>query len=152
MWYRGSAHESIVPYQAFECADGLMYMVGAGNDKQVGSAKQSFIKYVSGTSMGLHEYGAAADDAPALHCRVLSAQFEKLSKAVGMPELSSDPRFVTNRDRTKHRKELVAILQKAFKYGNDCCGSCRYRLPPSQGLDPFVSAYHQLMAFSGVCA
>lgn len=32
---RGSGHESIVPYQAFECKDGLMYMVGAGNDKQV---------------------------------------------------------------------------------------------------------------------
>lgn len=32
-----------MPYQAFECADGLMYMVGAGNDKQVRSAKQSFI-------------------------------------------------------------------------------------------------------------
>ncbi len=31
---RGTAHESIVPYQAFECKDG-MYMVGAGNDKQV---------------------------------------------------------------------------------------------------------------------
>lgn len=30
---RGTAHESIVPYQAFECKDG-MYMVGAGNDKQ----------------------------------------------------------------------------------------------------------------------
>lgn len=32
--HRGTAHESIVPYQAFECKDG-MYMVGAGNDKQV---------------------------------------------------------------------------------------------------------------------
>ena len=30
----GTAHESIVPYQAFECQDG-MFMVGAGNDKQV---------------------------------------------------------------------------------------------------------------------
>jgi crotonobetainyl-CoA:carnitine CoA-transferase CaiB-like acyl-CoA transferase len=34
MFSRGSAHESIVPYQAFECKDG-MYMVGAGNDRQV---------------------------------------------------------------------------------------------------------------------
>ena len=32
--YRGTAHESIVPYQAFKCKDGK-YMVGAGNDKQV---------------------------------------------------------------------------------------------------------------------
>ncbi|EWM29343.1 caib baif -transferase family protein c7orf10-like isoform 1 [Nannochloropsis gaditana] len=29
----GTAHESIVPYQAFSCKDGK-YMVGAGNDKQ----------------------------------------------------------------------------------------------------------------------
>jgi crotonobetainyl-CoA:carnitine CoA-transferase CaiB-like acyl-CoA transferase len=32
--HRGTAHESIVPYQAFKCKDGK-YMVGAGNDKQV---------------------------------------------------------------------------------------------------------------------
>lgn len=31
---RGTAHESIVPYQAFKCKDGK-YMIGAGNDKQV---------------------------------------------------------------------------------------------------------------------
>jgi crotonobetainyl-CoA:carnitine CoA-transferase CaiB-like acyl-CoA transferase len=33
-YHRGTAHESIVPYQAFKCKDGK-YMVGAGNDKQV---------------------------------------------------------------------------------------------------------------------
>ncbi len=70
---RGSAHESIVPYQAFECKDG-MYMVGAGND----------------------------------------TQFAKLAAAIGRPELSEDPRFCTNRDRTQHRKVLVDLLQTTF--------------------------------------
>lgn len=42
-------------------------------------------------------------------------QFVKLAAAVGMPELSSDPRFVTNKDRTKNRKLLIPILQQAFK-------------------------------------
>lgn len=42
------------------------------------------------------------------------SQFEKLAAAVGMPELSKDPRFRTNRDRTKHRKVLVDLLQTFF--------------------------------------
>ncbi|GAB5029534.1 caib baif -transferase family protein c7orf10 homolog [Nannochloropsis oceanica] len=69
----GTAHESIVPYQAFKCKDGK-YMIGAGNDKQ----------------------------------------FEKLAVAVGMPELSQDPRFRTNKDRTEHRKILINLLQTFF--------------------------------------
>lgn len=71
---RGTAHESIVPYQAFECKDG-MYMVGAGNDKQ----------------------------------------FEKLAAAIGMPELSQDGRFRTNRDRTQNRAALIPILEAKFR-------------------------------------
>lgn len=72
--FRGTAHESIVPYQAFECKDG-MYMVGAGNDKQ----------------------------------------FERLMSAIGMPELSQDPRFRTNRDRTQHRAAFIPILEAKFR-------------------------------------
>ena len=33
----GTAHPSIVPYQVFRCKDGFI-MIGAGNDKQVGSS------------------------------------------------------------------------------------------------------------------
>lgn len=31
-----------------------------------------------------------------------------------MPELSNDPRFRTNKDRTEHRKILVDLLQTFF--------------------------------------
>ena len=31
-----------------------------------------------------------------------------------MPELSKDPRFRTNKDRTQHRKVLVGLLQTFF--------------------------------------
>jgi len=31
-----------------------------------------------------------------------------------MPELSNDPRFRTNKDRTEHRKILVDLLQTVF--------------------------------------
>jgi crotonobetainyl-CoA:carnitine CoA-transferase CaiB-like acyl-CoA transferase len=39
-------------------------------------------------------------------------QFIKLAAAVGMPELSKDPRFMTNKDRTANRRVLIEILQK----------------------------------------
>jgi crotonobetainyl-CoA:carnitine CoA-transferase CaiB-like acyl-CoA transferase len=42
------------------------------------------------------------------------SQFEKLAVAVEMPELSQDPRFRTNKDRTEHRKILIDLLQTFF--------------------------------------
>lgn len=44
-----------------------------------------------------------------------STQFEKLAVAIGMPELSRDPRFKTNRDRTQNRAALLPILEAKFK-------------------------------------
>jgi crotonobetainyl-CoA:carnitine CoA-transferase CaiB-like acyl-CoA transferase len=39
------------------------------------------------------------------------AQFERLARVVGMPELASDPRFATNQDRVANRAELETILE-----------------------------------------
>lgn len=41
-------------------------------------------------------------------------QFVQLCQLIGLPELASDTRFVTNPDRVKHRHELIPILQQAF--------------------------------------
>lgn len=41
----------------------------------------------------------------------LDHQWAALSKAMGAPELASDPRFKTNADRLKNLKELIATLE-----------------------------------------
>lgn len=38
------------------------------------------------------------------------ASWERLPEALGLPELSGDPRFKTNADRMKHRAELSALV------------------------------------------
>ncbi|GAA3524147.1 CaiB/BaiF CoA transferase family protein [Nocardioides daeguensis] len=41
-------------------------------------------------------------------------QFARLAAALGRPELSSDPRFVTNGDRVAHRDALLPLLEEAL--------------------------------------
>jgi crotonobetainyl-CoA:carnitine CoA-transferase CaiB-like acyl-CoA transferase len=42
------------------------------------------------------------------------AQWEKLAGVLGQPELPTDPRFVTNQDRIRHRAALNAVLEPIF--------------------------------------
>ena len=65
----GTAHESIVPYQAFATSDGYL-TVGGGNDRQ----------------------------------------FRELCHRIGCTQLSSDPKYLTNSLRVKHRRELIDQL------------------------------------------
>ncbi|XP_037909295.1 succinate--hydroxymethylglutarate CoA-transferase [Hermetia illucens] len=65
----GTAHESIVPYEAFK------------------------------TSSGYITIGTGSDD-----------QFKSLCKFLGISELATDPKYLTNSDRVKNRKELISIL------------------------------------------
>ncbi|NRI69215.1 CoA transferase [Rhodococcus sp. MS16] len=37
-------------------------------------------------------------------------QFASLAAVLGVPEIVTDPRFVANRDRHKHREELIALI------------------------------------------
>lgn len=41
-------------------------------------------------------------------------QFARLARSVGMPELSSDPKFQKNEDRFKNREELAQLLQNVL--------------------------------------
>lgn len=42
-------------------------------------------------------------------------QFAKFCDVAGRPELAQDPRFVRNRDRVRHRAELVPLLEALMK-------------------------------------
>ncbi len=41
-------------------------------------------------------------------------QFRRLCEALGRPEISTDPRFLTNQERVKHRAEMRALLGAAL--------------------------------------
>lgn len=56
---------------------------------------------------------ATADGAVVISAYV-DAHFCRLAQAVGMPELATDPRFITNADRVAHRPQLLAALSVAF--------------------------------------
>lgn len=65
----GTAHPSIVPYEAFRTKSGHLTL-GTGSD----------------------------------------AQFKALCRRLGIEEVGSDPKFLTNTDRVKHRGELIELL------------------------------------------
>nr|CAG4640011.1 EOG090X05UC [Daphnia pulex]SVE84859.1 EOG090X05UC [Daphnia pulex] len=69
----GTAHESIVPYQAFPTSDGYV-TVGGTNDRQ----------------------------------------FRELCSRICRSDLSSDPKYLTNALRVKHRSELVDEIGKTL--------------------------------------
>jgi crotonobetainyl-CoA:carnitine CoA-transferase CaiB-like acyl-CoA transferase len=45
---------------------------------------------------------------------VKDSHFVALCNAIGRPELATDPRYITNPDRTKHEAELRALFREAF--------------------------------------
>lgn len=69
----GNAHPNIVPYQAFETADGHL-ILAVGND----------------------------------------AQFARFCRLADLPELATDVRFATNRDRVAHRETLIPLVADAL--------------------------------------
>jgi succinate---hydroxymethylglutarate CoA-transferase len=84
----GTAHPSVVPYQALPCKDGFI-IIGAGNNKQV--------------CTGIITYSVPAMIDP-------PQQFEILCRILNLPELSTDPRFSSNSLRVQNRDVLINIL------------------------------------------
>lgn len=82
----GTAHESIVPYQAFPCK----YSSG-GDD-----TRSTEIQYIL--------VGAGND-----------AQFVKLCSILGIPDLAQDERYLSNASRVKHRQSLISVLERIFQ-------------------------------------
>ncbi|KAF5345539.1 hypothetical protein D9758_012028 [Tetrapyrgos nigripes] len=73
----GTAHTSVVPYQAFPCKDGFI-IIGAGSDKQ----------------------------------------FVTLCRILNLPDLSTDPRFLSNALRVTNRDTLINILSNKLMEEN----------------------------------
>lgn len=71
----GSAHPTIVPYQAFRTLDDEYVVIAITNEKFWN-----------------------------IFCSLL-----------GLKQVADDPRFATNRDRVKHRDELLEILEREFQ-------------------------------------
>ncbi|CAH1665246.1 Acetyl-CoA:oxalate CoA-transferase [Hyphomicrobiales bacterium] len=42
-------------------------------------------------------------------------QFRRFCRAIGLPDLASDPRYATNRKRTEHRNSLLPLLEEQLR-------------------------------------
>jgi crotonobetainyl-CoA:carnitine CoA-transferase CaiB-like acyl-CoA transferase len=94
-------------------------------DSQIASLSHSAVGYlVSGTvpkrmgsvaPTGSPSQMFHCEDAPIMLVVGNDPQFGRLTKELGVPELASDPRFVTNRLRIQNRSELNAIIEPIFR-------------------------------------
>lgn len=79
---------------------GLSYLVSGVAPHRMGNAHPSIVPYqVLPVSDG-HLIVAVGND----------AQFARFAAVLGVPELATDPRFLHNADRVKHRAELTPII------------------------------------------
>ncbi|GGC98458.1 CaiB/BaiF CoA transferase family protein [Pontibacillus salipaludis] len=70
-------------------------------------------------------------------------QFRSLCRLLGQPQLSEDPRFITNPDRVAHRQQLTPLLQKAFSkqstaYWKELCDKEGVPFGPIQTINELV--------------
>lgn len=72
--------------------------------KRWGTAHESIVPYETfKTSSGYLTVGTGSDE-----------QFKSLCTLLDVENLSKDPKYLTNQDRVKHRKELISILSNIF--------------------------------------
>lgn len=83
---------------------GAGYLNGAGVPAAMGNQHPSIAPYET----------LATADGPLAVAVGNDRQFATMAQAVGRPDLASDPRFATNRDRVAHRDELVGELESAL--------------------------------------
>jgi crotonobetainyl-CoA:carnitine CoA-transferase CaiB-like acyl-CoA transferase len=80
------------------------YLVGGVVPGRLGTAHPNIVPYQAFTTGDGHLMLAVGND----------AQFRRLLSVLGLDTLAADPRFLSNQARTRHREELVGLLQKAF--------------------------------------
>jgi crotonobetainyl-CoA:carnitine CoA-transferase CaiB-like acyl-CoA transferase len=83
---------------------GAGYINGAGVPAAMGNQHPSIAPYET----------LATSDGPLAVAVGNDRQFATMAQALGRADLAGDPRFVTNRDRVAHRKELVGELEAAL--------------------------------------
>ncbi len=85
----------------------LNYMTSGVAPKRAGNAHQNLVPYQVFAASDGHLIVAVGND----------SQFRNYCGAIGLPELSADPRFATNPQRVKNRAELVPLLTERMATG-----------------------------------
>jgi len=80
------------------------YLVGGLNPTRLGNAHPNIVPYQSFVARDGHLIVAVGND----------AQFRRFVIALQRPELAEDVRFASNRDRVRHREQLIPLLQAAL--------------------------------------
>jgi crotonobetainyl-CoA:carnitine CoA-transferase CaiB-like acyl-CoA transferase len=77
------------------------YLVGGLNPTRLGNAHPNIVPYQSFVARDGHLIVAVGND----------GQYRRFVTELGCPELADDPRFVSNRERVRHREQLIPLLQ-----------------------------------------
>jgi crotonobetainyl-CoA:carnitine CoA-transferase CaiB-like acyl-CoA transferase len=85
----------------------LNFMTSGVAPKRAGNAHQNLVPYQVFAAADGHLIVAVGND----------SQFRNYCGAIGLPELSADPRFSTNPQRVKNRTELVPLLAERMATG-----------------------------------
>ena len=84
---------------------GVNYLNAHEEASRWGTEHVSIVPYAAfKTKNGFFTIGAGSD-----------SQFKELCETLKVPELATDPKFVSNQQRVKHRDELKTILTKIFE-------------------------------------
>ena len=81
------------------------YLVTGVPPKRLGNAHPQIVPYQA----------FAASDGWFILAVGNDAQFARMARAIGRPELARDPRFRTNKDRVQNRAALIPILEAVFR-------------------------------------
>ena len=84
---------------------GANYLASGVAPKRAGNAHQNIVPYQVFEAADGHLILAVGND----------GQFAKFCQVAGVPELASDPRFVKNADRVRHREVLVPMLAEVLR-------------------------------------
>ncbi|MGE8657416.1 MAG: CaiB/BaiF CoA transferase family protein [Achromobacter sp.] len=85
----------------------LNYMTSGNAPRRAGNAHQNLVPYQVFAASDGHLIVAVGND----------SQFRNYCGAIGLPELSADPRFSTNPQRVKNREALVPLLAERMASG-----------------------------------
>ncbi|EHK66753.1 CaiB/BaiF CoA transferase family protein [Achromobacter arsenitoxydans] len=85
----------------------LNFMTSGTAPRRAGNAHQNLVPYQVFAASDGHLIVAVGND----------SQFRNYCGAIGLPELSADPRFSTNPQRVKNREELVPLLAERMATG-----------------------------------
>ncbi|KAG0312937.1 hypothetical protein BGZ99_009197 [Dissophora globulifera] len=84
---------------------GSSYLIAGQEAKRMGTAHPSIVPYQVLPSKDSHIMIGAGND----------GQFQILCSVLGLDSLCEDPAYKTNKDRVRHRKELISILTERLK-------------------------------------